>query len=149
MLWLTFSGRTTYVQYKFTWFQRCSSNWGSTALCTKRTWQPPLQKRSFGHLRPAKISIWPRGFIYIYIYFFFFSCSTQLNTKYFLLINLKMQTAVGIFILLAEKFPSSAISKKELLVIWDLLAGRISCSDSTELSIKKSFETLGPACVCL
>ena len=47
-----------------------------------------------------------------------FSCSTQLSMKFSLLINMKMPTIVGIFILLAEKFSCSAMfSKKEFAIV--------------------------------
>ena len=55
----------------------------------------------------------------------FFSCTAELSMKFFLLINIKILTIVG---------------------IWYLLAGKFSCS--TELSMKKGFMTLqlGYAC---
>ena len=68
-----------------------------------------------------------------------FSCSTQLSMKISLLINMKMPTKVGIFILIAENFLRSAIFSKDKFAIINnmgiILAGQISCS--AELSMKK------------
>ena len=68
-----------------------------------------------------------------------FSCSTQLSMKFSLLINMKMPTKIGIFIFISRKKLHaqlcSARKNLQLLVIWDSLAGQISCS--AELSMKK------------
>ena len=71
-----------------------------------------------------------------------FSCSTQLNMKFSLLINMKMPTIV-------EKISCPALfSKKEFAIVSSLrLISRTNLTScSTELSMKKSFITSGPDC---
>ena len=71
-----------------------------------------------------------------------FSCFTKLSMKSSLLINMKMPMIVDIFIFIyTETFSGSAMfskKKMQLLAIWDLLAGQISCS--FELSTKKVYK---------
>ena len=58
---------------------------------------------------------------------------------------MKMPTIVGIFLFVSREFSCSAVFSKKnlrLLVICDLLAGRISYS--AELSANKIFITSGP-----
>ena len=68
-----------------------------------------------------------------------FLCSTQLSMKFSLLINMKMPTIVGIFIFIKQRnfHAQQYLARKnlQLLVMFDLLAGQISCS--AELSMKK------------
>ena len=68
-----------------------------------------------------------------------FSCSSQLSMNFSLLINLKMPTKFGIFKFISREIfmLQLCLTRKnlQLLVIWDLLAGQISCT--AELSMKK------------
>ena len=50
-----------------------------------------------------------------------FSCSTQLSIKFSLLINIKMQTIVGIFIFISREISCLAMfSKKEFAIVSNL-----------------------------
>ena len=50
-----------------------------------------------------------------------FSCSTELSLKFSLLINMKMQTIVGIFIFISREISCSAIFNKiEFVVVTNL-----------------------------
>ena len=73
-------------------------------------------------------------------------CSTQLSTKFSLLINVKMPTFVGILTFVNRKNSILGSSEPEkcwiFLLFSYLWAFKISCSP--ELSKKKGFITLGP-----
>ena len=58
-----------------------------------------------------------------------FVCSIQLSMKFSLLINMKMPTDFGIFMIYheAEKILYLGRLRKETTVLWYLLAGKISC----------------------
>ena len=68
-----------------------------------------------------------------------FSCSTQLSMKFFLLINVKMPTIVGILTFMSGKNSILDLSepkkKPNFLIFFYFGAFTISCS--TELSMKK------------
>ena len=70
-----------------------------------------------------------------------FSCSTQLSMKFFLLINVKMPTIVGILTFMSRKNSILGLSESEkktelnFLIFLYLWAFKISCS--VELSMKK------------
>ena len=68
-----------------------------------------------------------------------FSCSTQQSMKYFLLVNVKMPTIVGILTFMSRKNSTLGLyepqKKAEFLDILYLCAFKISCS--IELSMKK------------
>ena len=50
-----------------------------------------------------------------------FSCSTQLSMKFYLLINMKMPTVVGIFIFISRKISCSALfNKREFATVSSL-----------------------------
>ena len=70
------------------------------------------------------------------------SCSAQLSMKFSLLVhvNMKMPTIVGIFIFISREINVHAQlclarTNLQILVIWHLLVGQISCS--AKLSMKK------------
>ena len=67
-----------------------------------------------------------------------FSCSAQLNMNFFLLINVKMPTIVGILTFISRKNSSIGLSepkKLNFLIFFYLQAFEISCL--IELSMKK------------
>ena len=79
-----------------------------------------------------------------------FSCSTQLSMKFSLRINLKMPTIVGSFIFISRgKFHALlCLARKnlQLLLIWYLFAGQISCS--AELNTKKVYNLGARIYIC-
>ena len=74
-----------------------------------------------------------------------FSCSTQLSMEFFLLINVKMPTIVGILTFMNMKNSIISLSEPKKMLNFqcflNLRTFKISCS--TELSMKKSFITSG------